>query len=103
MIEKAFDVIAAKAQAGSTIFLLGAYTKAKRGFGAGRRPAAFNAMCMDYCNRHPESFRYIDTDALVPLDQAIGNHHFTRAGYHLVARHMLQQTDRHTASKVAAQ
>src|SRR6185437_8692803 len=65
LIEKSFDALAAKSTDGARIFSLGGYT---RGLDRGRnkRRIQYNRTCRDYCERHPERFRYVDVDAIVP-------------------------------------
>ena len=88
LIEKSFDAIAAKCSDGTRIFSLGCYTRGLHGL-RNKRRVQYNRTCRDYCERHPERFRYVDADAIVPPEMMADDSHFLRPGYFALAQYIL--------------
>jgi FkbH-like protein len=88
---EAFDVLDRKSRPECRIFLLSCYTKGAGENFAPRNKTLFNDACRAYCEAHPEKFRYIDLDSVMPPDSLIGKEHFSRAGYFTLARHILSE------------
>jgi len=88
LIEKSFDVIASKCGDGTRIFSLGCYTRGLDSSRAERR-ILYNKVCRDYCERHPERFRYVDVDSIVPPEMMANRTHFLRPGYFALAQYIL--------------
>src|SRR5262249_15744795 len=92
LIEKCFDSIGEKSP--GKIFVLGACTlgaqnnKDKKV----RRRTAFNEACRAYCKGR-SSFFYVDIDSVVPRESIVGNGHFSRAGYYVLAQTILRQAN----------
>ena len=88
LIEKSFDAIVSKCGDGTRIFSLGCYTRGLDRSRAGRR-ILYNKICRDYCERHPERFRYVDVDSIVPPEMMADRTHFMRPGYFALAQYIL--------------
>ena len=88
LIEKSFDAIAARCSDGTRIFSLGCYTRGLHGL-RNKRRVQYNRTCRDYCERHPERFRYVDADAIVPPEMMADDSHFLRPGYFALAQYIL--------------
>jgi FkbH-like protein len=88
---ESFDVVNAKSAPGARVFLLSCYTKGAPEAIVSRHKNAFNDACRAYCEAHPQKFRYIDLDSVMPPETLIGKEHFSRAGYFALARHILSE------------
>jgi FkbH-like protein len=93
MVRASFDAIAAKCQSGGQIFALGCYTRGVKG-SRNRRRMEYNRACREYCERHPDVFRYVDVDAIVSPETLVNGTHFARAGYFAIAQHILDPARR---------
>jgi len=91
-IQASFEAVAERTPPGSQIFALGSYSLGchlrNESKGAELRET-FNEFSRAYCERHPDRFRYVDLDAIVPVDYLVGITHFSRAGYFALAQHIL--------------
>lgn len=91
-IQASFDAVAKKSPPESRIFALGSYTLGchlKNDSRGAKRREEFNEMSRAFCERHPERFRYVDLDSIVPVEHLVGVTHFSRAGYFALAQHIL--------------
>jgi FkbH-like protein len=89
---RSFEVMARKTPAACRIFAFGAFTKGgKDDPKKAQRKAVFNDTCRSYCEAHPEKFRYVDLDSIMPADSLVANEHFSRAGYFTLARYILAE------------
>ncbi|HEX4294285.1 MAG TPA: hypothetical protein VHZ29_09135 [Rhizomicrobium sp.] len=84
LIAKAFDAIAERGT--GTIFALGCNTRNGSNL---RRRREYNDSCRAYCARSGARFHFVDVDAVVPDEYLLDEVHFSRAGYHALARHIL--------------
>jgi hypothetical protein len=62
-----------------------------------RRRRRYNATARTFCETHPERFRYVDIDALVPKESLVDKVHFTREAYFTLARHIMGSLERDEA------
>ncbi len=84
LIGKAFDAIAERGT--GTISRWAAIRAAAATSGEG---ASTTISCRAYCARSGARFHYVDVDAVVPDEHLFDEVHFSRAGYHALARHIL--------------
>jgi FkbH-like protein len=97
LIQDAFDAIAKRSQA--TIFVLGCNTRA--GIGIDRKQR-YNDACRAYCARSGPRFHFVDIDAVVAEEHLLDDDvHLARAGYHALARHILERADGVASSVLA--
>ncbi|HVZ90694.1 MAG TPA: hypothetical protein VG843_03505 [Rhizomicrobium sp.] len=90
LILEACDALAERAPQ-SAIFVLGCYTKGELNKSQIRRRQDFNLACRAYCERRADRFHYVDVDAIVPADHLVDKVHFIPAGYHALARNILER------------
>jgi FkbH-like protein len=92
LILRSFDALASRSMPGSQIFVLGCYTLSPDYDQPPKRQRVFNKACREYCERRPESFRYVDLDAVMPPDSLIQGSHFARTSYFALARHIMERS-----------
>jgi FkbH-like protein len=89
LVAASLDAIADRSGAGCRIIVL---SQPVRGFSRESRLSgalAFNKVCADGCARRPGKMRYVDLDLTIPAEAVIDGAHFSRAGYHALAREIL--------------
>jgi FkbH-like protein len=91
LLRESFDTVAKKSPDHAQIFVLGTYTQAGLNNSQNERRNRFNEMCRAYCAAHPGKFRYVDINALLPPEKLVDNVHFSREGYLMLARHILDR------------
>ena len=86
------DAVRSRSSETCSVFVLGCHMGEKTG-PRSRRRAAFNAMCRNYCEKHSARFHFIDTSGVIPMEHMVSGTHFSRAGYFVLARHILGLAD----------
>lgn len=84
LMAEALDSVAARSR--GTVFVLGCNT---RGGANPARRRAYNQTCLAHCEKSGGRLRYVDVDAIVPAEHLLDDTHFSRPGYHALARHIL--------------
>jgi FkbH-like protein len=93
LIFESFDSIAATTNGRCRIYALGCYTMGELAEKQVTRRRAYNKACREYCEAHSRLFRYVDADAIVPVDTLVDKIHFSRAGYFALAKNILAAFD----------
>jgi hypothetical protein len=89
LITDSFAAIGAKTPQGCLTFLLGCCTHGVLNSSQRRRRRRYNAAAREFCDAHPQRFRYVDIDALVPAESLVDKVHFTREVYFMLSRHIM--------------
>lgn len=89
LITQSFEAIGASTPQGCLTFLLGCCTHGVLNSSQRRRRRRYNVTAREFCEAHPEQFRYVDIDALVPAESLVDKVHFTREVYFMLARHIM--------------
>jgi FkbH-like protein len=89
-IAEALEAIGSRCSPRAKVFVLGAGTLGVEDAKGRASRAKFNRACRDYCAGHPGTFHFVDIDAVVPPEHVIGRTHLNRAGYFILAQHILK-------------
>jgi FkbH-like protein len=94
LVGECFDHVARIAPSHCRVFALGCYSRGEPNRNQARRRTSFNEVVRAYCAGRPDRFHYVDVDAIVPPDMLVDKVHFSRAGYLVLARDILENAAR---------
>ncbi len=93
-VQASFDSIRDRVGANCQVFLMGVSTIGDVSRGHEARRSEFNRFCREYCRRNPAQFHFVDFDKVVPLEYLVNGIHFSRQGYFVIARYILDLVQR---------
>jgi hypothetical protein len=91
---EALEAVAHRVPGHCSVFVVGGYTRCELKENILSKRRAYNASVRVFCASYPNRFSYVDLDALIPPEDAIGNMHFTRETYFALARHILDTSEK---------
>jgi FkbH-like protein len=89
LVRASFDAIAGAAPASGKIFVLSCATRGMELEHTKKKGFSFNRACEDYCKAHVGKMFYVDLDSVVPAEAVSSKTHYSRQGYLLLARSIL--------------
>jgi hypothetical protein len=95
---EALDAVAQRVSGGCSVFVVGGYTGGEFKENILSKRRAYNESVRGFCASRPNQFSYVDLDALISPEDAIGHMHFIRETYFTLARHILDTAEKLKAS-----
>jgi hypothetical protein len=94
LVVDALDRLGAMCSAESRIFLLGVHTFDNLEGELLELRTDFNATCRNYCAENAPKFTFVEVNEIVPRETLIDRAHFTRQGYFMLAKHIMDVATR---------